>query len=174
MTSDFDSDRKVESNSSEAWKRYLKNYFGESLHEIKCFDNDMIIQKKNHWDWLLIFDGEERPLRIDIKTRTEKYHKFYQRDKKILIETIGNVERNDLGSSIYNSNADLWSYGFFVGGEIVDAVIYQRKLLADWLKQTESYFTKPKLASTQNLYHTENVLIDRVFLKPFEWRARRK
>lgn len=159
--------RRLEENSIPHWRNLLEKL--PSVYKV-WFQDNITIQKQEHWDLFIVFLGSQTPLRIDIKTRSPNYHQLFKKDGLVLIEINGNTS-GDVGSSIYNSNADLWGYGFLVGDRIVDPLIFWRKPFAEWLSKVESAFINPRNSNTDNLYETQNILIPKVFFNPFLFRC---
>lgn len=149
------------------WDSYLTEYFkSQGVEIIKIIDKEEDEKYRNQgWDRILVFSGIHPVLRVEIKTRREKvYRKHYLKDYKYLIEVIGNIEKYELtgdrGSSIYNSNAELWAIGFVNSNltGIVEARIFWRKPFVEWLKKNENKL-QYRRAQTDGLYHTLNVLV---------------
>jgi len=158
--------KSLEENSIPYWMNYFRE--NSKLIDVYQYGQNMTIQKEEHWDLLIILKGNSTPLRIDVKTRSEKYYNYYNKDHKILVETDGNTS-GSTGSSVYNSNADLWAYAFFDGIKLIEPLVYWRKPFAQWLTKTVTRF-ETRISNTDNLYQTENKLIHRDFFKPFEWK----
>ena len=144
------------------------NYFSHNrhVHKVYQYGDDEVIQKQEHWDLLVILKGSEGPKRIDVKTRSTTYYERYLNDRSILVEINGNTSGRQ-GSSIFNSNADLWAYAFFDGRQLAEILVYDRKRFAEWLKDTKNFFPRPRNSNTDGLYETENILIPRPFFNPF-------
>lgn len=144
------------------------NYFRQNRNVIEAyqFGNHQVIQTQEHWDILVILKGSEGPKRIDVKTRSSSYFERYLNDRSILVEINGNTKGSQ-GSSIFNSNADLWAYAFFDGRQLTEPLVYDRRKFAEWLKETKNFFPRPRNSNTDGLYETENILIPRPFFNPF-------
>lgn len=158
------------------WYEHIRNYF-------KLFKAEIItLQDKDSnpryysdgWDLLLIFKGKRPPLRIEIKTRSEQvYNNFYRHDHKLAIEVLGNVELNKLGSSIYNSSAELWAYGFIKSKQLVEPRIWWRRPFIEWLKKNESEL-KTIYSNTNQLYSTKCVLVSARIIDRFLFQGHEK
>ena len=156
--------KQIENNTNPLWVEQFKNL---RIVQQVWLNNDKKGQVEDHWDLGIIFYGSRSPVRIDLKTRSEKYFSFYQKDSKILIEIEGNVG-NSLGSSIFNSNADLWAYAWFVKDRLQCSFVFHRKQFAEWLKKYGvENFNSPTNAKTDNHYQTKNILVEDKFIKPF-------
>ena len=110
---------------------------------------------------------DNKVIKIDEKTRDFKYFELFQKDDMVLIETCGNIELKRNGSSIYNTKADYWAYGWFNGKEITFPILFDCKCLINWLKYTDKKLEE-KIAETNGLYHTRNVLVPYNIIKRFQ------
>ena len=132
------------------------------------YPTNMEIQKGEQLDFILISQGLPA-LRVDVKVRDWSYHKLYEKDNCILVETDGNTTGSE-GSSVFNSNADLWGYAFFDGLQLYDILVYYREPFAEWFKHTQWAFESPRNANTDGYYETKNRLVKRIFFSPYLWR----
>jgi len=112
MSSNWHLDLYFSRNSILYWKEHFKNLFSKSLYDITDRDKDLQLQKSG-WDFQLNFTGYRQPLRVECKSRRMSYYQQFKNDKLILLELKGNIKNNINGSSILNSNSDLFAYGFF-------------------------------------------------------------
>lgn len=128
--SNFEKDLQFSLYSMNAWKKVLQEKFNP--YKIHDYETDIPLQTSG-WDLELVFTGEQRPLRVEIKTRRYSYFEQYTKDNKILIELIGNTDENKIGSGISNSFAELWCYGWFNGKEILNPLIFDKSKLLDWV-----------------------------------------
>ena len=158
---DWKESKDFEESANKAWRQTLSSYFEPELIKVQCYDFDIDIQS-NHWDKMLIFRGSESAKRIELKTRTEKYYKTFLNDQTLVFETIGNIERNTLGSSVFNSNAEYWGYGFYVPNIneniIMQPQIFFRPELADYLKRNIRNYPTAN-TETNGLYHTKFIFV---------------
>lgn len=158
--------KKIEEDSIPLWIQYFQNL--DTVAKA-YFVDDKETQTKDHWDIMVIPKGSLAPLRIDVKTRSGGFYLLYQRDNMILIEIKGNTSNSSQGSSIFNSNAEAWGYGWVVNNELKEPLIFYRKLFAEWLyKYGIENFDSPPNTNTDNLYETKNILVPRKYFKPFE------
>lgn len=158
---DWNEYKAFEESANNAWRNTLMNFFDPEIILVHCYTDNMDIQRE-HWDKSLVFKGSESIKRIELKTRKEKYYKLFQKDETLVFETMGNVERNTLGSSVFNSNAEYWGYGFYVpeirSDIILDPQIFHREGLADHLqKHIKDYNTWS--TETNGLYHTKGIFV---------------
>ncbi len=155
--------KEIENNSNPFWIEQFNNL---RIVQHTWLNEDKKAQLEDHWDLGLIFYGSRSPVRIDLKTRSEKYFHTYQKDNKVLIEIEGNVG-NNIGSSIFNSNADLWACAWFVKDRLQCPFVFYRKSFAEWLKKYGVKNFKEIKSNTENKYNTKNILVDDKFIKPF-------
>jgi len=164
---DFEDSLAFSGKARHLWAEYLHAYFAEI--EIMMDREDDERYWRSGWDWVLVFRGSQPPLRIEFKSCTERaYRKYFLESRKFAIETHANVEGGKLGSSIYNSNAELWAYGYIKSDftKILEARIWWRKPFSEWLKQNEFRYEKRR-TNTEGLYHTEFVLVPTEEIDPF-------
>ena len=159
----FQESKEIEINSNPYWIEQIKNL---RIVQQVWLNNDKKGQVEDHWDLGVIFYGKRSPVRIDLKTRSQKYFSHYQKDNKILIEIEGNMGKS-LGSSIFNSNADLWACAWFVNYRLQCPFVFHRKPFADWLEKYGVENFKEVKSNTENKYNTKNILVDDKFIKPF-------
>jgi len=151
----------IENQAIPYWKEYYK----------KIFNTKNIIDVRNKemgYDVKIITDTNNI-FKIDEKTRSIDYYKVFRYDKMILIETKGNIEYNKNGSSIFNSNADCWAYGWLGWGNknIVHPILFNRKPIAEYIKKNKEEL-EIKISNTNKLYHTENVLVPYYIIKKYQ------
>lgn len=160
----YQESKQIENTSNPYWVNLIENL---RIVQKTWLNDEKKAQLEDHWDLGVIFYGSRSPVRIDLKTRSEKYFSYYQKDSKILIEIEGNVG-NNLGSSVFNSNADLWACAWFVNNRLQCPFVFHRKPFAEWLeKYGVENFDFPPNAKTGNHHETKNILVDDKFFKPF-------
>lgn len=102
------------------------------------------------------------PLTVEQKTRRESF--YWNCSHEILFETRGNwLDRRNgysYGSAIFDSKADLYAYGFNVGGKIKSFSLIYMKPLQEWLKNNRSS-CRFNYSATGNDYKTEFVIVRR-------------
>lgn len=160
--------KSVEEKISEpAWRNtilvLMKNFPGdvnktETKEDIKGID--------------LTYEFDDRhiaDLRIQCKTNNVDYHHFYQKYKTHIIETMGNVELNDLGSALINCHADVVGSGWHdpKTNSILDPIFFSPQPVAQRVaKGIDDGKIKEKLTSTKNektgeiLYHTRFAIVN--------------
>ena len=141
----------LEKNSIPCWNSYYKKIF-----EVKKITD---VRNNNDGYDIEITTKNNNIFKIDEKTRNINYFTLFQNDNKILIETCGNLELDKKGSSIFTSIADYWAYGWFNGEEIINPIIFRRKPISIYIKKNKHLLVH-KISNTDELYHTENVLVD--------------
>lgn len=149
------------------WLRYYGDFFrGYNTEIVKIIGKDEDPRYLDQgWDKVLIFVGGHPPLRLEQKTRRhDAYTNYYLHDYKLAIEIMGNVERQKLGSSIFNSNADIWAYGFASQDlkQIIDARIFFVRPVVKWIRENLDKLVHKRAENKVGLwrgYHTESVLV---------------
>ena len=159
----YQESKQIENESNLYWIDLIKNL---RVVQNVWLNDDKKSQVEDHWDLGVIFYGKRSPVRIDLKTRSEKYFSNYQKDGKILIELEGNIG-NGLGSSIFNSNSDLWAYSWFIKNRLQCPFVFHRKSFVEWLEKYGVENFKEIKSETENKYKTKNILIEDKFIKPF-------
>lgn len=161
---DWDDCRKTEKDGDPLW--------GKTLEQIPGFvefhhTENKTAQKQEHYDGLLILKGKKNTWRIDFKTRTPSYYKKFKSEPTplICIEIQGNVGGN-IGSSIYNSNADILAYGFLGSDKIENPLFFKIEALANFVKNNEKKY-RVIYSNTNKLYKTKCLLIPLSDLLPF-------
>lgn len=132
------------------WREFYKDFFDiKEIKDVRDTDKgyDIEITTKNN-----------NVYKIDEKTRSGDYFKFFQNDNKILLEVCGNIEKNKQGSSILVSVADYWAYGWFKENKILNPIVFKIKPVIKYIQQNEDMLEE-KIANTDGLYHTKNLLI---------------
>ncbi len=169
---DWEEYKRFEESANKAWRQTLLEFFKPEIILVQCYDDNLQIQSE-HWDKMLIFRGSEPGKRIELKTRKEKYYNKFKNDGTLVFETMGNVERNILGSSIFNSNAEYWGYGFYIPEEnpnsIMEPQIFFREELADYLKYNLRKY-RPWTTETNGLYHTQGIFVQLSEVEKFKVR----
>lgn len=156
--------KEFEEKTNPFWMELLKN---QRIVQYTWINEDRKAQLEDHWDVGVVFYGSRSPVRIDLKTRTEKYFPHYQKDNKIVIEIQGNTEKEDSGSSIFNSNSDLWACAWFVKDRLQCPFVFDRKGFAEWLGKYGVENFKEIKSNTENKYNTKSILVDDKFFTPF-------
>ena len=166
-TASFSQDYKFSDSSMNAWTKCLQDKLGA----IKViFVEDYKLQK-SYWDCVALFEGEQRPMRVEVKTRRIEFMKLYDADKLRAIEIQGNNQSGDLGSSIYNGHADLFATGFFDGEYIQRPIVFDKKAVAE-VVETAVQNNKVRVIEnkhTDGLYNSKFALIPEQWIEPFAW-----
>lgn len=158
----WNNSRKIEKDAIPLWEKLLKTIPGfVEFH----FTENKTAQKQEHYDGLLSLSGKGKNFRLDFKTRTPKYFEDFQKDSLICIEIEGNVG-NNLGSSIYNSNADILAYGFASIHLIMSPYFFKVEEIANYLKNNEKNY-RSIFSETNRLYKTKCLLVPLRDLLPF-------
>lgn len=151
------------------WRVQLAGHFGVRQVDIEDKEDDLRYQKLGVGDFILRNMNEgNRDLRIEAKTRAANYYPLFLRDKKILIETIGNIDQNKTGSAIINCKADLLAYGWFdrIQKRLLDYYLFRVEPLTEWLQTNARKYTI-KNSETNGIYRTQNILIPMSDLRRF-------
>lgn len=147
------------------WREYYKTIFEikqiiDVRHEKKDYDLEIITKYGNTF-------------KIDEKTRSGAYYNLFKKDNMILIETCGNVELDKKGSSIDNSSADYWAYGWFKDIQIINPIIFRRETIKNFIDKNKNNL-EVKFSNTDKKYHTENVLVDYSIIRKYQINKKNK
>ena len=141
------------------WYEYYKTIFKiERLIDVR--------DKNKGYD-IEIITNYGNTFKIDEKTRNGNYFNLFKNDNKILIETCGNIEKEKKGSSIFTSIADYWAYGWLNQNKIVNPIIFRREPIKNYIDKNKNNF-EIKISNTDEIYHTENVLVDYEIIKKYQ------
>lgn len=117
-----------------------------------------------------MFHGDKPVQKIEIKTRRFlAYKNYYLLYKDRVIETMGNVQQNKLGSSIFNSNADLWGVGFFDESKIITPLIFNKKPFVIKLKELldKGICREYDNEKTDGLYNSRYAKVPEKYIIPY-------
>lgn len=159
---EYGDSKKIEEDSIPAWLVYLNNF---RVVRRAYYVDDKKTQLEDHCDIDVICYGKKHPFRVDVKTRDSHVYDWYQKDGLIFVEVDGNTEK-DKGSEIYNTCAEVWGYGFWVNGHLLEPFLFKCQEFAKWLKPIEHKFEQ-KFASTGDHHTTRGVLVPKYLFLPF-------
>lgn len=152
------------------WVEYMENMNGTNILKVKNYEDDKDIQDQS-WDGIVYYKGKKAPERIEFKTGSSNNYKkyFLTQNKPVLFETISNIEMDRNSSSIWNCNAEIYAYGFETDDEIIEPTFINTKKFLEWFKDIYPRLKDKMIpgkwrTNTNNLYHTEFVLIPQELL----------
>lgn len=161
---DWELKKWFEEQTSSAWIKYFNDSFPNVYKTYWIPQKD--IQINEHIDSFSILK-KKGIVTIDFKTREEDKYEWFKKDNLIFIETWGNdTKLDDPGSSIFNSTAKYWSYGWWVNNKLTEPFVFERKPFTNFIIPFLNRFEFKKAQNSG--YNTEGRLIPRPLFNKFE------
>jgi hypothetical protein len=161
--------------ASPLWKHCLLKHYGKKVIDVISTEGNRFHQRKKYGDYIVEFEENEsiRFHTVETKTRSDKYHPYYLSDRLILFEIMGNYEKKDNGSSLYDCKADIWATAFYVNDSLKEPMLFWVKELKSYVRHWEHQgIYKYMMSNTNQYYQTRSVLvpfreIEKFQFKPF-------
>lgn len=163
--SNWKKDLEFSKESAKQWKVYLEGFMGKYFIRYHDYEEDLAVQKSN-MDLAMVCGKPLGLIGVELKTRRAEWTRSFQIDNKIAIETIGNMEKGNVGSGIENCNADIWCYGFFDGENLIGPMIFNKRKLVEYMANKKGGETKTSQTQVgSGKYHTKFELVNVDLLK---------
>ena len=170
---DFSQSFNLSKIASALWRTYLQNHYGKNVLDIISLEENIRYQKAKYGDFLVVLDDDKKESRyftVETKIRDARIYDLYLRDNCILFEIMGNVERQNNGSSLFDSKADIWATAFLVNGQLKEPILFWVEPLKRFVKHWANSYRNITSDTNAGKYHTLCKLVPLPHLQQFVFR----